>query len=47
MTLCFLGALADEKLSSEFLEAVDDIDILFLPIGGAGVLDANKANKVA
>jgi L-ascorbate metabolism protein UlaG (beta-lactamase superfamily) len=47
MTLCFLGALSDEKLSSEFLEAVEDIDILFLPIGDDGVLDAVKANKLA
>jgi L-ascorbate metabolism protein UlaG (beta-lactamase superfamily) len=47
MTLCFLGALSDEKLSPEFLEAIEDIDILFLPIGDDGVLDANKANKLA
>ncbi len=47
MTLCFLGALADEKLSAEFLEAIEDVDILFLPVGGNGVLDANKANKLA
>jgi len=47
MTLCFLGALADEKLSPEFLEAIEDIDILFLPIGDDGVLDAKKANKLA
>jgi L-ascorbate metabolism protein UlaG (beta-lactamase superfamily) len=47
MTLCFLGALSDEKLSPEFLEAIEDIDILFLPIGDDGVLDASKANKLA
>jgi L-ascorbate metabolism protein UlaG (beta-lactamase superfamily) len=47
MTLCFLGALSDEKLSPEFLEAVEDIDILFLPIGDEGVLDSAKANKLA
>ena len=47
MTLCFLGALADEKLSPEFMEAIEDIDILFLPIGGEGVLDAVRANKLA
>jgi len=47
MTLCFLGALIDEKLSPDFLEAIEDIDILFLPIGGEGVLDAAKANKLA
>jgi L-ascorbate metabolism protein UlaG (beta-lactamase superfamily) len=47
MTLCFLGALSDEKLSPEFLESIEDIDILFLPIGGEGVLDASHANKIA
>lgn len=47
MTLCFLGAVNDEKLSPEFLEAVEDIDILFLPIGDEGTLDPVKANKLA
>jgi len=47
MTLCFLGALNDEKLSPEFMEAIEDIDILFLPIGDNGVLDSAKANKLA
>ncbi len=47
MTLCFLGALSDEKLSPEFLEAIDSVDILFLPVGDDGVLDSNKANKLA
>ena len=47
MNLCFLGAISDEKLSSEFLEAVEAIDILFLPIGDDGTLDADKANKLA
>lgn len=46
ITLCFLGANVDEKLSSEFLEAIENIDVLFLPIGGDGVLDAVKANKL-
>ena len=47
MTLCFLGAVNDDKLSAEFLEAVEDIDILFLPIGDEGVLDPSRANKIA
>ena len=29
------------------MEAIEDIDILFLPIGADGVLDAAKANKMA
>ena len=47
MTLCFLGALSDEKLCPEFMEAIEDVDILFLPIGDDGVLDTVKANKLA
>ena len=47
MTLCFLGAVSHENLGSEFLEGIEDIDILFVPIGGDGVLDHAKANKVA
>ncbi|MEI6528199.1 MAG: MBL fold metallo-hydrolase [bacterium] len=47
MTLCFLGAVSDEKLNPEFLEAIEDVDILFVPIGGDGVLDAAHANKFA
>ncbi len=47
ITLCFLGSLSDEKVSSEFLESIENIDVLFLPIGDSGVLDAKLANKLA
>lgn len=47
MNLCFLGALGDEKLSSEAKEGLDDIDILFVPIGGNGLLDPHIASKLA
>ena len=48
MNLCFLGALASpENLSSETKEALDDIDILFVPIGGDGVLSPSEAYKLA
>ena len=47
MTLVHLGALHDAMLSQEAREAIDDIDVLFLPIGGDGVLDAAKASKLA
>ncbi|HEY4479715.1 MAG TPA: MBL fold metallo-hydrolase [Candidatus Paceibacterota bacterium] len=46
MNLCFLGALSKD-LDSETKEALDDIDILFLPIGGKGVLTPAEANKLA
>lgn len=48
MNLCFLGALASsDELSPETKEALDDIDILFVPIGGDGVLSASEAYKLA
>lgn len=47
INLCFLGALSDEKLSNETLEALNDIDILFVPIGGEGVLAPAASYKLA
>jgi L-ascorbate metabolism protein UlaG (beta-lactamase superfamily) len=47
MNLCFLGPLSDEKLSAETKEAIDGIDVLFVPIGGNGVLDPAVAHKLA
>ena len=47
MNLCFLGALSDTQLSDEAKEAIEEVDILFVPIGGDGVLDASTAHKLA
>lgn len=47
MTLVHLGALAEKELSAEAREAIDDIDILFVPIGGEGVLSAAEAHELA
>jgi L-ascorbate metabolism protein UlaG (beta-lactamase superfamily) len=47
MRLCFLGALNDAQLKDDVTEALDDIDILFVPIGGEGVLEASAAYKLA
>ena len=47
MNLCFLGAVSMTELPAEIKEALGDIDILFLPIGGEGVLTAAEANKLA
>ena len=47
INLGFLGALSDEKLSSEAKEGLDGIDILFVPVGGDGVLDPATAHKLA
>ena len=46
MTICFLGALNQAELPKEAEEAIDDVDILFVPIGGAGVLSASQAYKL-
>jgi L-ascorbate metabolism protein UlaG (beta-lactamase superfamily) len=47
MNICFLGAINTAELKNETIEALDEIDILFVPIGGDGVLDPAKAYKLA
>ncbi len=47
MNICFLGAINTGELKSETIEALDEIDILFVPIGGDGVLEPAKAYKLA
>ncbi len=47
MTLVHLGALSDPMLSHDAREAIDEIDILFVPVGGDGVLNAAEAAKLA
>ena len=47
MNLCFLGPLSDEKLNADTKEAIDGIDVLFVPIGGDGVLEPAVAHKLA
>ncbi len=47
MNLCFLGALDVPELPKETDEAIEEVDILFVPIGGDGVLDAAKAYRLA
>ncbi|MDD4803695.1 MAG: MBL fold metallo-hydrolase [Candidatus Pacebacteria bacterium] len=46
MNLCFLGAVSDHNIPKEIKEALGSVDILFLPIGDDGVLDAAKAEKL-
>ena len=47
MTLMHLGALADTELSHEAREGVDEIDVLFVPVGGEGVLSPLAAHDLA
>jgi L-ascorbate metabolism protein UlaG (beta-lactamase superfamily) len=47
MNLCFLGALGDAESAKAAREDIDDVDILFVPIGGEGVLNPADAYKFA
>lgn len=46
MVLVFLGALGEAALDSKVREALGDIDILFVPIGGGDVLDVPAASAL-
>jgi L-ascorbate metabolism protein UlaG (beta-lactamase superfamily) len=53
VNLCFLGALSSAKLSPETLEALEDVDVMFVPIAGelgednsSGLLDPSSAYKL-
>ena len=43
----FLGALDTNGIDGELREALNTIDILFVPIGGEGTLDAELAYKIS
>ncbi len=47
INVCFLGALDTKDIASDTKEAIDEVDILFVPIGGNGMLDADDAYKLA
>lgn len=47
MNLCFLGALGSVALPPAAKQELDNIDILFVPIGGDGVLGYEDAYKLA
>lgn len=47
MNLCFLGALSSPTLSDDTLEAIEDVDILFVPIGEGGTIEPGSAYKLA
>lgn len=44
--ICHLGILGQNELTSNQLEAIEEVDILMLPVGGGESLDAKKAVKV-
>jgi L-ascorbate metabolism protein UlaG (beta-lactamase superfamily) len=47
MNVVFMGAISDKDLSNKAKESLIDVDILFIPIGGDGVLPADEAYKLA
>lgn len=47
MNICHLGAQSAVELQKDTDEAIDEVDILFVPIGGEGVLDPATAYKLA
>ena len=47
MNICFLGALNQTELPKDADEALETVDILFVPVGGEGVLNAAQAYKLA
>ncbi len=47
MNIVFLGALNNPEIDPKILSELEDIDILFIPIGGGEVLEAPQAAKLA
>ena len=47
INIVFLGALSDTEISKEAWEAIDGPDILFIPVGDKGLLDAKQSAKFA
>lgn len=47
MNICFLGAINTLEMPKNTDEAIDEVDILFVPIGGNGVLEPAQAYKLA
>jgi len=47
INVCFLGGLDTKDIGAETHEAIDEVDMLFVPIGGNGVLNPQDAYKLA
>ncbi len=47
MLLLFLGAIATKELPADLRQRLDDLDIVFVPIGGEGVLEPDEAHELA
>lgn len=47
ISLCFLGAITESKLSADVLGQIESPDILFVPIGNNELLNPEQAYKMA
>ncbi len=47
INIAFLGALSNPEISKEAREAVGEPDILFVPVGGNGLLNTKQSAKLA
>ncbi len=47
ITLCFLGAVSDDKLSTSIRGQIESPDILFVPIGNNDLISPSEAYKLA
>lgn len=46
ISFCFLGDLSSADIDQKTKEYVESVDVIFVPIGGAGTLDPIQASKV-
>lgn len=46
MRLCHLGDFGQQKLNDEQVEAIGDVDILFIPVGGKYTIDGKEATDI-
>lgn len=46
ISFCFLGNLSTPEIDQKTKEYIEDVDVIFVPIGGAGTLDPVQASKV-
>lgn len=46
ISFCFLGDLAHPNIEQQIKEYTDEVDVIFVPIGGSGTLDPVQAAKL-
>lgn len=46
ITLCHLGDLGQHELTNEQLEAIGDVDVLMIPVGGIYTIDGTEAARI-